>query len=443
MAERLFARWMALAVCLGFIFICTPATRGRPQDPTGRPESKNKGKKPPKPLTPLTVILTVLTDPPGSQVLINGEDRGVSNDEGRLTLDKLPLGHYDVEVRKEGFELVKRGFEAGRDSPTLVFKLAPDFDSAAKEFDPLIAAGKLTGPDTPNAFELVSRLSNSFGDRPEVAKMRLALFDKLIDSATTVAKAAVLGWRQTERESIVRGRDAATAALALRGDDKTAGSREAFFQGLLALRDWQTAGDTPTKGEPGAEGVPPDGKANVPPGPGKARSLLEKSVLFDENWPLSQYELGLTLLILSDASAESHLIKAALSEPKWSLPHIALGDSYCQIKKYKESIGEYQKALSLEPNSAAALAALGLARFAKGDANAATKDLQRAIEMDPTIGLPHLNLGRVLAASKKSKDWVRAEDELKLAMQKNPHNLEFQNGSAEVLIADLQKRKKN
>ena len=95
------------------------------QDPTGRPDPK--GKKPPvtpkKPVVkpepvPVTVTLTVLTTPPGSTVLVNGEERGVTNAEGKTQFEKLSLGHYSVEVRKDGYSPMVRGFEAGTESPT-------------------------------------------------------------------------------------------------------------------------------------------------------------------------------------------------------------------------------------------------------------------------------------------------------------------------------------
>ena len=112
------------------------------QDPSGRPPDP-RGKKPPTgkrtpPETRASVLLTVLSDPPGSSVFINGEARGTTNAEGRVVLERLPLGHYSVEVRKDGFNSMVRGFDAGSDQPTLVFKLVARFDDVTKE---LLAAG--------------------------------------------------------------------------------------------------------------------------------------------------------------------------------------------------------------------------------------------------------------------------------------------------------------
>src|SRR6185503_10317965 len=125
------------------------------QDPSGRPTDP-KGRKPPTtgkrpvtttPETKPTVILTVLSDPPVSGVFVNGEARGMTNAEGKLVLEKLTVGHYTIEVRKDGFSSMVRGFEAGTDQPTLVFKLEAKFDDVNKEFDSLVQDGKLVGPE--------------------------------------------------------------------------------------------------------------------------------------------------------------------------------------------------------------------------------------------------------------------------------------------------------
>jgi Tfp pilus assembly protein PilF len=71
-----------------------------------------------------------------------------------------------------------------------------------------------------------------------------------------------------------------------------------------------------------------------------------------------------------------------------------------------------------------------------------TKDVERAIKLDANSAVPHLNLAIVYSQSKSKKDWSRAEDEFKKAIQMNPHNLEFQNSSAEKMLADVRKRKK-
>ena len=88
-----------------------------------------------------------------------------------------------------------------------------------------------------------------------------------------------------------------------------------------------------------------------------------------------------------------------------------------------------------------AVAGLGLARSFKGEA-AGLKDLDRAKQLDPSSGVPYLNTGIYFAQSKNSKDWKRAETELKTAIEKNVGNVDFPNSRAEQALADLQKRVK-
>src|SRR5262249_35751486 len=130
------------ALCC-LLTVVQPAFAGL-QDPSGRPKESGK-KKPPtrKPAArtdpgPMTVILTVMTEPTQSAVYINGERRGQTNGEGRIQFDKLPVGHYSVEVRKEGYHSMLRPFEAGTEEPTLIFKLEPNLEDYLKQFDALM-----------------------------------------------------------------------------------------------------------------------------------------------------------------------------------------------------------------------------------------------------------------------------------------------------------------
>src|SRR5215469_14866169 len=113
-----------IAVVLA-VLVCSGA--GMAQNPTGRPDPR-KPRKPTKPTT-VTVTLTIITDPPESRVFVNGEERGTTDSEGKLQLSKLALGHYDIEVRKEGYSNATRGFEAGPETPTVVFKLTATLDA--------------------------------------------------------------------------------------------------------------------------------------------------------------------------------------------------------------------------------------------------------------------------------------------------------------------------
>ena len=82
--------------------------------PTQRERSRPVKKPPVKTEpVPITVPLTVLTTPAESTVFVNGEERGVSNSEGKIQFEKLPLGQYSIEVReRRGYNPIARGFPA-------------------------------------------------------------------------------------------------------------------------------------------------------------------------------------------------------------------------------------------------------------------------------------------------------------------------------------------
>src|SRR5262249_5838879 len=197
----------------------------RAQAPSGRPtdpKPAKPGKKPPKPsahrtdLPPATVTLTVLTDPPEVAVIVEGEDRGASNAEGKLVIQQLRLGHYTIEARKDGYHSMTRGFNAGTEAPTVVFKLEPDLEPVVAKFDSLVKDGKLIGPESPNALEVVTGVQSRFPDRPEVQRMRGLLGTRLIESIGPVITNSATNWQGVTRDDLARASAAAETALTLR-----------------------------------------------------------------------------------------------------------------------------------------------------------------------------------------------------------------------------------
>jgi Flp pilus assembly protein TadD len=439
--NRSFRASLARKTSLAVLLVLTLVAAGFAQDPTGRPKGKKPPVTPKKPTTkpepvPVTVTLTVLTTPPESTVFVNGEERGVTNSEGKLQFEKLPLAHYSIEVRKDGYNPMLRGFEAGTESPTLVFKLEPKLDDYIREFNGLITSGKLAGPASPNAFELLEKLAMNFGDRAEVTTLKSVLAAKLSETITPVITQTVTSWRTVTRDHIVRALDASTNALALKKDDPRVQAQAAYLRGAIALRDWQAAGAAPAKADSGGQG---DASGS---GPAAARTEFENALKLDDSLTAARYQLGVVLLASSDAAgAEAALVKVTQQEPRWAAAHTALGLAYYGGGKFKEAIDAYQKAIAIEPNNAAPVAGLGLARVMKGEKDG-VKDIERATKLEPSSALPHLNLAIHYSQSKNKKDWSRAEDEFKKAIQLNSQNLEFQNSAAERMLAEVQKRKK-
>ncbi|HEY7910861.1 MAG TPA: tetratricopeptide repeat protein [Blastocatellia bacterium] len=420
--------------CLILLIAVIPVSHA--QDPSGRPKEEAPTKRggtttrrnqPPR-VTPLTVILTVLTDPPESTVLLNGEERGASNAEGKFQIDKLPAGNYTVEVRKEGYNSLLRGFDAGYQTPTLVFKLEPKLDDFLKEFNTLVAAGKLNGPETPNALEVVKRLDAAFPNRPDITSLKGILAARLSDSIKPVLFRSVTDPRSITREEVARASQNAETANSLKETPRSR-AETAYLKAMVMLGEAHAEGGT---------GPAVDATATAQ----SARAELEKSVAAEESFAPARFHLGALLLSAGDFSgAESNLTRAAQLEPRWAHAHSALGTALCAQGKHQEAIDAYRKALEFNSNLASAHAGLGLSRVARGD-KAGLKDIERAMQLDSSAAVTHLHAGIKSSQSKNRADAARAEEELRKAVQANPLNNMFANAAVEQIIAELHKRKK-
>jgi Tfp pilus assembly protein PilF len=279
--------------------------------------------------------------------------------------------------------------------------------------------------------EMVEKLSKQFPDQPQIARMKGVLATKFAEAAAPTITSTITNWRAITRDEITRALDANTNALALKGDDKRAQAEGAYLRGVLALRDFLTYS---------AQGA----TENAPSGGGLtgARSEFEKAIQADDAWAPPHYQLGVVQMYAGDsASAEATFIKVTQMEPKWAFAHCYLGQAYQANGKFKEAIDTFRRALEIDPSYAAAHAGLGLARASKGERDA-TKDIERAMQLDPSSGLPHLNMAIVLSQSRRRQDRDRAVQEFKTAIQKNAQNLDFLNSRAEQLLANLQKQKR-
>lgn len=417
------------------------------QDPSGRPTetapTKPTGRRPPsKPPVkvergPITVTLTVLTDPPESAVYINGDKRGVTNSEGKIQFDRLALGHYSIEVRKDGYTSMLRGFQAGSESPTLKFTLEASLDKYVQQFDSLVSAGNLVGPESPSALDVVNEASSKLPDRQEVARMRGVLAAKLAETITPLINATATNWRGVTRDELARGLDAATKAADLKKDDNRIQSEAAYLKGALTLRELQSASESASASAPAQTEGQQSGATFA-----SARAEFENAARLDPAFAAAQYQLGVVLQSMGEmAGAEAAFLKTTQLEPRWAHAFSSLGSTLSGQGKHKEAIDAYRRAIEIDPKLSRAYAGLGLARFLKGDKDGA-KDIERAMQIDPASALPHLNLGIVLSQSKNKKDRARAEEELNKAIKMNPGNSEFQNRIAEQLLVDLKAKKK-
>ena len=109
-----------------------------------------------------------------------------------------------------------------------------------------------------------------------------------------------------------------------------------------------------------------------------ARAEFENPLKLDESLTAARYQLGVLSLASGDAAgAEVALARVTQQEPRWASAHMALGQAYYGEGKFKEAADAYRKASDIEPNNAAPVAGLGLARVMKGEKDG-IKDIERA-----------------------------------------------------------------
>jgi adenylate cyclase len=92
----------------------------------------------------------------------------------------------------------------------------------------------------------------------------------------------------------------------------------------------------------------------------EARLAMEKALQLDPLSASTSTDMGFHLFYSNQYDQAEKVLKAALElNPKAALAHIWLGRSYQEEKKYKESIGEYLKTLSITKDWPVAYAAVG------------------------------------------------------------------------------------
>ncbi|HEU4391255.1 MAG TPA: tetratricopeptide repeat protein, partial [Blastocatellia bacterium] len=279
-----------------------------------------------------------------------------------------------------------------------------------------------------------------FPERPEVLRMRNMLADKLKSRVEPVLTRSVHTWRAVTRDELVQACEDSAALAIVTPGDKYSEAGAIYFKAVTAYRDWQVGSRGGASGS--ADKTSISAGEEHPNGLTSVRAELEKALSRVDSWAPAWYQLGVVLLAMGETGpAESAFVRTTAIEPRWGIGHSGLGEAYYAGKKYKEAIASFQRANELETKPRS-VAGLGLARFAKGETAQGIKDVQQAAAMDATSGLAHYYLGIIYSGSKKDKERLKAEEELKKAIELNAQNLEFQNRSAEQLLTELQSKKK-
>ena len=100
-------------------------------------------------------------------------------------------------------------------------------------------------------------------------------------------------------------------------------------------------------------------------------------------------------------SNEAVLLKALADNPLNPELNERLGDLYFERRDYKLAIGQYEKAINLDPTLADAYNDLGLAYQYSGEPDSAIDALRKGTETAPEYQRVWLSLGYVLAANNR------------------------------------------
>jgi tetratricopeptide (TPR) repeat protein len=95
-------------------------------------------------------------------------------------------------------------------------------------------------------------------------------------------------------------------------------------------------------------------------------------------------------------AAARDLRHAAALDPTATLPLELLGDTYLSMHRNERAAERFQAYLTLDDRSAGVWYKLGLALYRGGQAREATRPLERAVGLDPTLSEAHLLLGLCL-----------------------------------------------
>jgi len=125
-------------------------------------------------------------------------------------------------------------------------------------------------------------------------------------------------------------------------------------------------------------------------------------------------------------AAISLLQKAVQLDPQSAASYAALGEAYCYKNRdsadpqwIKLASDNAEKAVALDGDLAEARISLGRARLQSGDSNSAQSEFQKAIQLDPKNPAPHRDLGSLYA---KLGDDKQADEEFQRAVQLNPQD---------------------
>lgn len=142
----------------------------------------------------------------------------------------------------------------------------------------------------------------------------------------------------------------------------------------------------------------------------KTAILYDSSLLKDRNY------------ILNKSVAESKINKVSIKEKSSHYNFFKIGFEKAQAGSYKEAIGFYNKAITLENKTAIYYDARGMAKASLKEYESAIKDFDTSIRLDPNIDLAYYHRG---LSYQYSENYDKAVADFSVALILKPNNKEY------------------
>lgn len=136
-------------------------------------------------------------------------------------------------------------------------------------------------------------------------------------------------------------------------------------------------------------------------------------------------------------SAEKWFNKAIITDPKFTLPYISLGNFYQEQGRVKEARKQFEHALVQQPDNVKALSQMGLLLLEEGSMDAARTLLEKAIQADASYTPSYYYLGYLAGIT---GDTQKATELFTSATEINP--LDYQINKYQGMMFEEQKKPK-
>jgi tetratricopeptide (TPR) repeat protein len=361
---------------------------------------------------PKTIAMTISTGQMGASVYVDGFYKGTTDSSGQVVIDGITQGTHNIRVVREGFEEQKADVNVTASNNNFTVNLQPDV--LTRQMDTLrtaLAEGRLS--DAFSAYESLLVNFPTQQDLPEFETMLTALKDR---SKEQLSKSTLEGLnvnaKQAEEIFTLFER-----ARRLRLNDPDLNLLSSYW------RAKQLEATLPSAGQAGDKTV------------ADLKLELTKIDQFKPNDPTMLYDMGWIYMKLRDYnSATVTFLLLHNQHTDWASPlyalakmHIMRGDNESSRKKQKElyqlAVEHSSLAIKAAPDFVKAYAERSLAYSRLEKHKEALRDGQKATSLNPQSAYANFALG-MAAALKGKKELQKLRKEMEIALSSNVDELD-------------------